>query len=227
MKDYDGPSFLKHTYKQIEHTSTERLKNNMGLFQTEDEKANDRKLFKEKTAHTLPSQIKKRNDIEKGFQEYLNERKSNPASTRSEHYIEPPFEASKVPSPIFGYKQPALKQEEKWSYEQLKQELEKPAEDFILFEEFATPELRHQWNIEEQPDSEKHQSLDNTEKSQYSQQPKTLKEQFSLKDTKSSENSTNKRMRLKRSLMHIIQEEQLGNNEKKRNIPGFFSDENE
>lgn len=164
--------------------------------------------FENTHSKTLPEQVKRREDIEKGFREYLREKKIYDQKTRSDHFIAPPFEASRVPSPIFGYKKPSLQQKkEEWDYEALKDELKKENYEFMLFEEYETPELTDLWDmlLQDEP------PLDITE------------EQTSLflKTPKQSK----RKVRLYRSLSGIIEEDQSGANLYKRNVPGLFSDE--
>lgn len=234
MSEYEGPSFFKHTKKQSTKPSTNRLKENLQSFQAKGEEVEEKNLFTERNSHTLPDQIIKRDEIEKGFQEYLNDKNSYSQNNRSKHYIAPPFEASKVPSPIFGYKKPLEKKVESWDFTALKEDLKKESFEFLLFEEFETSELKEYWEMQISDTQEKYKDIKESETAKEQSDHDTvfnINQSSKVKqnsDIKVENPSTrNKRMRLQQSLMNIIKEEQLGKNEKKRNLPGFFSDENE
>lgn len=229
MVEYEGPSFFKHAKRQSSDPSTDRLKENLHFFKSTDQQpTGDRELFSERSSHTLPDHIIKRDEIEKGFQDYLEE-KSTYNPPRSKHYVEPPFEASRVPSPIFGYKKPLKKDNEDWDYGLLKEKLKKEHFEFLMFEEFETPELTEYWEM--QLDDEKKLSPKNKNTNSLSTSKEATLAQtkvpFKTEMKKETQNSRNKRMKLQRSLMNIINEEQLGKNKFKSNLPGFFSDENE
>lgn len=227
MSEYEGPSFFKHKKKQSERPSTNRLKENLQSFHAREE-VEEKDLFSERNSHTLPDQIVKRDEIEKGFQEYLNEKTPYGQTNRSKYYIAPPFEASKVPSPIFGYKRPSKKEVESWDFSALKENLKKESFEFLLFEEFETSELKEYWEMQVSDTQEKAQDIkEQSVHNIVSTTKQTSKVKQSSDIKVESPNTRNKRMRLQQSLMNIIKEEQLGKNEKKRNLPGFFLDENE
>lgn len=220
MVEYDGPSFFKHVKNQSTLKSTKRLKANLEQKQPKklDSKEN---LFSEEHKHSLPNQIQRRGEVEKGFQQYLEEKKTTGSPNRSKHYIEPPFEVSKVPSPIYGFKKPVKKERDNWNYSLLKETLRKASNEFLLFEEFETTELIADWNAKEQLNQSKATVQESPKMNDKANEDRL---QSSKKENKQDEK---KRMRLHRSLMNIIQEEQLGANKSKREIPGFFSDKNE
>lgn len=229
VAEYEGPSFFKHSKRQSSNPSTSRLKENLQFFKSSDQYVDDRGLFSERSTHTLPDQIIKRDEIEKGFQDYLEERKAYHQVNRSKHYIEPPFEASKVPSPIFGYKKPLKKDRDNWDYLVLKKELEKEHFEYLMFEEFETSELIEYWQMQLNDEAENLKNAENSKSLSENRQSdlSSSKVPFETEIKKETKNSRNKRMKLQRSLMNIINEEQLGKNGSKRNLPGFFSDENE
>ncbi|WP_208559103.1 hypothetical protein [Marinilactibacillus kalidii] len=212
MGEYNGPSFMKHAKHHSSHTSTNRLKSNLENKNEHKSENDEQQIFNEDRTHSLPNQIRSRAEVEKGFQEYLHDKKITDTPNRTKHYIEPPFEVSRVPSPIYGFKKPVKKSVETWDYTALTEALKKEPFDFILFEEYVTEEITSFWDKQEHHSKE----TGSPDKKEFTQTFKTENKQ----DEK-------KRMRLHRSLMNIIQEEQLGANASKRNIPGFFSDENE
>lgn len=221
MVEYDGPSFFKHVKHQSTLESTKRLKANLEKKQPKELESKEN-LFSEEHTHSLPNQIQSRGEVEKGFQQYLEETTTTTGSpNRSKHYIEPPFEVSKVPSPIYGFKKPIKKERENWNYEQLKETLKKTSNEFLLFEEFETAELIAGWNTKEQSNQAEATIQESIEAIDIVNREKI---EPSKKENKQDDK---KRMRLHRSLMNIIQEEQLGANKTKREIPGLFSDKNE
>ncbi|WP_225744383.1 hypothetical protein [Marinilactibacillus sp. Marseille-P9653] len=220
MVEYDGPSFFKHVKHQSTLKSTKRLKANLEQKQPRELESKEN-LFSEEHTHSLPNQIQSRGEVEKGFQQYLEEKRTTGLPNRSKHYIEPPFEVSKVPSPIYGFKKPVKKEQDHWNYERLKETLKKASNEFLLFEEFETAAPIADWNFKEKQHQSQITIQESTESTNKVNQDQI---ESSKKETKQD---AKKRMRLHRSLMNIIQEEQLGANKSKREIPGFFSDKNE
>lgn len=164
--------------------------------------------FKHKHAQNLPEQVMQRQEVEKEFRQYLKEKKKAKhiqAAKRSNHYVAPPFEASRVPSPIFGYHNPVRQQKKEWDYEELKSQLQKEEYEFMLFEGYETQELTELWTmlIEDETILEKQEKEKN---SLPLQQSKKLP----------------KRTRLSRSLSGIIEEAQSGIDLGKSNIPVLF-----
>lgn len=210
MAKYEGPSYFNGEDSiSFDPAKKQNKPKSRQYYSTKKEKTwrNESATFENTHAKTLPNQVKRREEIEKGFREYLREKKTFNQKNRSNYYVSPPFEASKVPSPIFGYKEPPVKKKlEEWDYGVLKEELQKENYEFMLFEEYETPELKDLWEmlLEDEP------PLDITEE-QTSLFLKTPKE-------------PKKNVRLYRSLSGIIEEDKSGANYYKRNVPGFFSD---
>ncbi|GEK91443.1 hypothetical protein [Alkalibacterium kapii] len=149
------------------------------------------------SSYSLPENIKSREIVEKGFKDYL----SNQDNKRSKGYISPPFEASKVPSPIYGYHKPKKDTRPIVDYKQLKDEMKKDRRDLILFEAFITEELKSDWlgKIKNQED-------------------------FAEKKQNSRKQLKAKRIHgLNRTLEDIIEEEKGGKNQKRNHVPGFFN----
>jgi hypothetical protein len=209
MTKYQGPSF--YNGRNPSDFNPKRINSHS----TEDDISIDKQSWKEKAdlfenehAQKLPDQVTQRKQIEKEFREYLKEKKRMTQQTqrkRSKHYIAPPFEASKVPSPIYGYKQPPKKETEEWDYSALKEQLKKDNYEFLLYEEYETRELADLWEVvleEESP-------LDISDK----------QTALKIKAPKASK----RKPRLYRSLSGIIKEDQSGNNVNKNDVPGLFS----
>ncbi|MFO8069042.1 MAG: hypothetical protein R6U02_03515 [Alkalibacterium sp.] len=153
-------------------------------------------------SYSLPKHVKSREDVEKGFKSYLNHKEED----RRRGYISPPFEVSKVPSPIYGYHKPKKETKSTFNYEQLKADMRKEKKDFILYEQYVTKELEILWqestslSIEEVGGSKK----------------KVLPQIKSMKLTKKS-------FGLNRTLAAIMEEEKSGKNSERRNVPGLFN----
>lgn len=152
-------------------------------------------------SYTLPKHVKSRESVEKGFKEYLSHKEED----RRRGYISPPFEVSKVPSPIYGFHK--RKQETKASvdYDRLKEEMKKETRDLIVYEECLTEELEREWRTEKIKEEKLLQEQSKNNKSRM--KPKKL---------------TKKTYGLNRTLEAIMEEEKGGNNEKRRDVPGLF-----
>lgn len=212
MAKYQGPSFFNGEHPRPFNPDQES-------YHTDDEKTSSEEKrswveeanrFENKHAQQLPDQMMHRQEIEKEFRNYLKEKKQFHKvyeEKRSKHYIEPPFEASKVPSPIYGFKKPPEKREKVWDYGELKKDMKKEAHEFLLLEEFETPELVELWTGSNEPENKVEE-----------QKPHTLH----IKAPKKNK----RKPRLHRSLSGIIEEDQSGANINKRNVPGLFSDRN-
>lgn len=213
MAKYQGPSFLNGENLQSFNPKKEEIKQD-----TKDQPKGKKSWieednpFEQKHARELPKEVTHRQEIEKEFRQYLKDKKKMKHiqdSKRSKNYIAPPFEASKVPSPIYGFNPPPQKKKESWDYASLKEELKKENYEFLLFEEYETKELADLWEIVLEDEA----PLDITEKQTALriQAPKVSK----------------RKPRLYRSLSGIIKEDQSGKNFNKHNVPGLFSNRNE
>lgn len=211
MAKYNGPSYFNGENPRSFNPEVRKKSYNKDKEQDADKRSwiEEPNPFKNEHAKTLPDEVTRREDVEKGFREYLKEKRKalhNDQNKRTEHYIAPPFEASKVPSPIYGFKKPPLKKKDEWDYKNFREELQKEEYDFLLFEENETPELSKIWNNMLQDKQEK------------------IKKEAEELPSASVKNMKRK-TRLYRSLSGIIEEDQSGENYRKRNVPGFFSDE--
>lgn len=155
-------------------------------------------------SHDLPKHLKSRDELEKEFKDYL--------STKEESFerktIAPPFEVSKVPSPVYGYKRPKAKKQEP-NYGQLKQDMEKKPADFIFYEETLPTEVALAWEYEDR-----------------SKKPVESKENTPNVHEDVAQVKVKPQLRrgygLHRTLATIIEEEKSGNNSGKSEVPGLF-----
>ncbi|WP_368644998.1 hypothetical protein AB4027_08380 [Alkalibacterium putridalgicola] len=152
-------------------------------------------------AYSLPKHVKSRETVEKGFKEYLSHKEED----RRRGYITPPFEVSKVPSPIYGYHKPKKETKPAVDYERLKEEMKKEARDLIVYEEYLTEELENEWR---------------TEKAKVEQPPEQYR--TSKPGLNKKKKMTRKAYGLNRTLEAIMEEEKGGNNRNRRNVPGLF-----
>ncbi|SFB83660.1 hypothetical protein SAMN04488102_10146 [Alkalibacterium subtropicum] len=152
-------------------------------------------------SYSLPKHVKSRESVEKGFKEYLSHKEED----RRRGYISPPFEASKVPSPIYGYHKPKKEKKPFVDYYRLKEEMKKETRDLILYEEFLTEELENEWQKETAKDETPPKKAPNRKQGQ----------------TKIKK-LTRKAYGLNRTLESIMEEEKSGNNRNRRNVPGLF-----
>lgn len=152
-------------------------------------------------SYSLPKYVKSRDDVEKGFKEYLYHKEED----RRRGYISPPFEASKVPSPIYGYHRPKTETARKVDYEELKQSMKKESKDLILYEGYVTEEMEKSW----QDEASTRMVVTSKHKSKQVSQYKTKK-------------LTKKTYGLNRTLASIMEEEKGGRNRERRNVPGLF-----
>ncbi|OJF95756.1 hypothetical protein [Alkalibacterium sp. 20] len=168
----------------------------------ESHKSKKKKQVSFDDSYSLPKHVKSRENVEKGFKEYLTHKEED----RRRVYISPPFEVSRVPSPIYGYHKPKEQMKNTLNYDKLKADMQKEKKDFIVYEKHVTEELEILWrestsqSIEEVGDSKK----------------KVLPQIQSMKLTKKS-------FGLNRTLAAIMEEEISGNNSEKRNVPGLFN----
>jgi len=150
--------------------------------------------------YSLPKHVKSREKVEKGFKEYLTHKEE----VRSRGYVHPPFEVSRVPSPIHGYHTPENRPKPYIDYDRLKEEMKKPDTDLILFEKFVTEELEERWRSKAQQSNRKdRENKKHTQKNR----PKKI---------------SGRAYGLNRTLESIMEEEKGGNNSERRNVPGLF-----
>lgn len=152
-------------------------------------------------SYSLPKHVKSRDDVEKGFKEYLYHKEED----RRRGYISPPFEVSKVPSPIYGYHRPKKEEVKIVNYDKLRQDMKKEAKDYILYEDFVTEELNDLWRIEAENEMKESEDVKNRQVSQYN-----------------AKKLTKKSFGLNRTLASIMEEEKGGHNSERRNVPGLF-----
>lgn len=162
-----------------------------------DEKRNKKRSLSFDEKHTLPKELKSRDTIEKGFKEYLSNKKTDEEDFERK-YISPPFEVSRVPSPVYGYNRPAKRETVPTDYAQLKKDMIKEACTFILFEEYAP--------------------LDKPELTKDEKKIAAIKEK--------TKQPIRRGYGLHRSLASIIEEEKSGNNSNKSEVPGLFLPDN-
>lgn len=151
-------------------------------------------------SYTLPKQVKSRDDVEKGFKDYLNHKEED----RRRGYISPPFEVSKVPSPFHGYHKPK-KAHKPIDYIKLKEEMKKEKHDFLIYENYVTKDLEKLWNMSVSNRTGNSKGYKNEQRAQIN-----------------AKKLTKKSFGLNRTLESIMEEEKSGNNNEKRNVPGFF-----
>ncbi|WP_161877810.1 hypothetical protein [Alkalibacterium sp. MB6] len=160
-------------------------------------------------SHDLPKHLKSRDELEKEFKDYL--------STKEDSFerktISPPFEVSKVPSPVYGYKRPKAKKQEP-KYSQLKDDMVKKPAEFIFYEDHVPPEVSAQWGFEENRqmdvNKDKVQPAKELSKANDNRAKVALKPQIK------------RGYGLHRTLAAIIEEEKSGNNSGKSEVPGLF-----
>ncbi|MCC5889042.1 MAG: hypothetical protein JJU01_00645 [Alkalibacterium sp.] len=154
--------------------------------------------------YALPEDIKRKEDIKKEFKNYLTHKEES----FNRGYVAPPFEASKVPSPYHGFKKPKARGKKVIDYSKLKNDMAKQPSDFIILETFSTPELETIWT---------HQS--ESCKPQPDKKLKSSSKSFKRPTREKASRSHG----LHRTLESIMDEEQSGNNNSKRNVPGYFN----
>ncbi|WP_423189717.1 hypothetical protein ACO1PF_02065 [Alkalibacterium sp. f15] len=168
----------------------------------ESHKSKKKKQVSFDDSYSLPKYVKSREDVEKGFKEYLTDKEED----RRRGYISPPFEVSRVPSPIYGYHKPKKEIKNKLNYDKLKADMKKEKKDFIVYEKHVTEELEILW---------RESTSQRTEEVRKSRK-KVVPQIKSMKLTKKS-------FGLNRTLAAIMEEEKSGNNNEKRNVPGLFN----
>lgn len=156
-------------------------------------------------SYPLPKDLKRKEDIKKEFKEYLNHKDEE--FTRS--YIKPPFEVSKVPSPVYGFKKRSKIKAQSVDYDQLKEKMRKETHEFLIFDEFVTSGLEDKWEDE--------YILGETV---------DRKTQVKIKQAKTKVHENNKKTNgLHRTLASIMEDERSGSNDKRIEVPGFFNNE--
>lgn len=156
--------------------------------------------------YALPEDIKRKEEIKKEFKDYLTHKEEG----FDRGYVAPPFEVSKVPSPYYGFNKPKPKKKRLHDYGKLKNKMTKKASDYIILESFSTPELESAWNHQ----SEKGKSLT---------EPAEEKQVSSQSFERPRREKAVRTHGLHRTLESIMNEEQSGNNNSKRNVPGYFN----
>lgn len=159
-----------------------------------------------KDSYPLPKELKRKEDIKKEFKDYLTHKDED--FTRS--YIKPPFEVSKVPSPVYGFKKKPVKSKANpVDYDKMKNELKKAPHDFLIIDQYVTPELEEKWNGQD--------ALDESVDSQA---------RVKIRQAKTNVRESNKKTNgLHRSLASIMEDERSGSNNKRLDVPGFFNNE--
>lgn len=165
----------------------------------------DRPKFENR--YSLPEDIKRKEEIKKEFKDYLTHKEEG----FDRGYVPPPFEASKVPSPYYGFKKPKTQEKKVVDYTRLKNNMTKKSTEFIILETFSTPQLEAAWksHIENNDPKRSHSvnSHKHTEALNKTRKQKVIRSHG-----------------LHRTLESIMNEEQSGNNNSKRNVPGYFND---
>lgn len=95
-------------------------------------------------SYILPKHVKSRDDVEKGFKDYLYHKEED----RRRGYISPPFEVTRVASPIHGYHRPKNEEIKTVDYEKLRQDMKKQPKDWLLYETYVTKEIEDVWENE-------------------------------------------------------------------------------
>ena len=149
--------------------------------------------------HRLPKDLKSRESIERGFKDYLSNKQSHDENNFERRYISPPFEVSRVPSPVFGYNERPKENRRLINYTKLKRDMLKRPDDYLLFEtENATePEIKSCASTEEIPNK-------------------------IIRAKEKTKPAIKKSYGLHRTLESIIEEEKSGNNGDKSEVPGLF-----
>lgn len=160
-----------------------------------------RLTFDEK--HRLPKDIKSRETIEKGFKDYLSDKQKRDEENFERRYISPPFEVSRVPSPVYGYNKRPKETKQDIDYEKLKSDMLKKENEFILFE---SQDYHDDQTIKKPIEKEIPEEIAQAEK----KAKPTLKKSYGLH----------------RTLESIIEEEKSGNNGDKSEVPGLFLSNN-
>lgn len=166
------------------------------------EEKSEQLSFKE--SYPLPKELKRKEDIKTEFRNYLNH--ADEDFTRS--YIKPPFEVSKVPSPVYGYKKRTKPEVKSFDYSVLKEKMRKESSDFIILDEFVTPEMEAKWqgsdSLNEETDSQTRDKI---------------------RQAKNKVRENNKKVNgLNRTLVSIMEDERSGSHNRIE-VPGFFNKE--
>ncbi|MCC5895153.1 MAG: hypothetical protein JJU16_06780 [Alkalibacterium sp.] len=158
-----------------------------------------------KDSYPLPKDLKRKEDIKQEFKEYLTHKDEE--FTRS--YIKPPFEVSKVPSPVYGFKKRTKTIEHPVDYLDLKNKMRKETHEFLTFEPFVTPELEDKWNVASILD----------DKVDRSTRVKITKAKTGVRENNKKTNG------LHRTLASIMEDERSGSHSERIEVPGFFNNE--
>lgn len=149
--------------------------------------------------HRLPKDLKSRESIEREFKDYLSTKQAYDEKNFERRYISPPFEVSRVPSPVFGYNERPKDNRRKTNYTKLKRDMLKRPNDYLLFETESAPES----SIKPRPSTEA--IPDKNVQAREKTKP-VIKKSYGLH----------------RTLESIIEEEKSGNNGDKSEVPGLF-----
>ncbi|GEN51367.1 hypothetical protein [Alkalibacterium pelagium] len=167
------------------------------------ESKSDEQSLSFKDTYTLPGEVKRKEEIKREFKEYLE----HPQESYNRTYIDPPFEASKVPSPVYGYnKPPRQRKKPTIDYGVLKQEMQKKPEEFLVLEEHATQSLKEKWGwtSESEPFSD-------------------LPDQMKIQKAKSVvREKTKKTYGLHRTLASIMDDDRNDSINRRSEVPGLF-----
>lgn len=176
-----------------------------GFFESslkKESQSKERRLtFNEK--HSLPKDLQSRDSIEKGFKDYLSTKQSHDEKNFERRYISPPFEVSRVPSPVYGYNERPKNNKQIINYAKLKRDMIKQSSDYLLFEMDTIREAQPK------------QQQTNTD------MPKKI-----ARAKEKAKPAIKKGYGLHRTLESIIEEEKSGNNGDKSEVPGLFLSNN-
>lgn len=167
------------------------------------ESKSDEQSLSFKDTYTLPGEVKRKEEIKKEFKEYLE----HPQESFNRTYIDPPFEVSKVPSPVYGYNKPPKKTKKPTTdYSILKQEMQKKTEEFLILEEYATEPLKEKWGWTSEPEA-----------------TSELPDQMKIQKAKSTvREKTKKTYGLNRTLASIMDDDRNDNINRRSEVPGLF-----
>lgn len=157
--------------------------------------------------YVLPGELRRKEEVAREFKDYIEHKEES----GDRGYIHPPFEASKVPSPYHGFNKPTKKKGRRTDYSRLKKGLKKKADEFLLFDTYATDELEDLWRgRQEIPDQTN--PTERAEEKVYTRKTGKTKVMEKVRRTNG----------LHRTLSTIMDEDRSGENQKKMNVPGLF-----
>lgn len=167
------------------------------------ESKSDEQSLSFKDTYTLPGEVKRKEEIKKEFKEYLE----HPQESFNRTYIDPPFEVSKVPSPVYGYnKRPGKIKKPTIDYGVLKQEMQKKPEEFLILEEYATQSMKEKWGLTSESDPSPE-----------------LPARMKIQKAKSTvREKTKKTYGLNRTLASIMDDDRNDNINRRSEVPGLF-----